>query len=322
MRRIFLGFALAAAFTVAGCRRDAPSPQPAPPPTPGPAAKAVEIALPPPTADATVPEDPRITELLTDIRRHGRCSLLMDCPPAVELVREGRAAVPAIVELLQASRGDDHWRRMLFDALGRLGGSEAAEFLMSRLTASEEPLRADIVFALGHARVVAALPILSELRGGLGDAGDPVLRLALDYALVRLGRDEARADLRAALGSDGLEQLHAGVWLAGLTVVRWLRDPEMTPFVLRCFSHRSRYVRRDAARVCRDLRLRVAVPALIPLLGDESSGVREASLEALRRLTGLRYKRTREQWERWCRASGPCAGAEGSSLDTSGGDGS
>lgn len=276
---------------------------PAPPVTPAP-----ETAPPgPPVPLAEPAAAAKIQALVDELPRRGRCTLVAGCPAADALVREGRSAAPALVALYRRTGGDKYWRQRVLDLLGRGGDEAAVAFLRERLEAPDELLRVDVALALGHRKAAAAEAALVALHDATAPADDRALRLATAYALARLGRAEARAEIHAALDPEETAQLNAGQLRTLLTIVRWLDErgrEDVRAFLRRALADANPILRREAVRLVRDWSLREAVPALIPLVEDASAGVRDLALETLRELTGQRHKRTREQWESWCRETG------------------
>ncbi len=260
-------------------------------------------------APPTVRETAQVTgseALVAELRRHGGCTRLNDCPPARALVRLGRQSVGAIAAAAQNGRDDRFWRVQALDTLGRLGGEEAERFLLDRLSDPDERLGADVILALGHMRSEAAREPVSALIMGDEALYSPELRLAGHYLLARLGDEKALESLRAKLTPAFMENLPPSAMFTALTVIRWLNDRGLTETIFSALSRSNIHVKRVALRLIHDWRLREAAPYLIALLDDDSSGVRREAAKTLTHVTGRRHLHTSEQWLRWCRGEGLC----------------
>ena len=311
MSRLAGALAALAALAVlseAGCRSESP---PAPPSTPaGPPAVAVYPSPTPATpaaASAPAVVTPRVGQLLKRLGAHGGCSRLMGCAVAAELVHEGRDAVGPLIALYRGSRGDAYWRRRVLEILGRIGQPAAVPFLIERLRDPAEPHAVDVALALGHMKALAAKQALLERQASTPTETALPLRLALAYALVRIGERSHWKELGAVAAPDRAATLPAPALETLLAALRWLDTREEgAPAVVAGVAHENVFVRRDAIRLAADWRLHAAVPGLIARLEDETPGVRRLAQETLEKITRFRHKTGRDPWERWCRAAGAC----------------
>lgn len=284
-------------FTAAGpACKDSP-----PKPPPGPTTRLTPVARP-----AVTHGDAKLAGFLTELPKRGQCALLRGCPVAEELVRVGRPAVEPLIRLYERTSGDKHWRKTLLRVLGRIGDPGAVPFLLERLQDPKERLPADAALALGHLRAEEARAPLETLRAAAAERGDVALQLTTAYALTRIGAEEYRSAAVSGLASETRARLDAGRLLVAMEVVRWLDAREHEDAVVALLDHESLFVRRNAVLLARDWRLRAAVPKLIARVEDTSASVREAAIEALQRLSGKRYKRTRAQWDAWCHTKNWC----------------
>ena len=310
----FLLLAALSALVLAGlaCRDrtndvEKPTPAPAtPPPDPAAVSPTTIPAAPPSVSPPPPSTSARIRKLIAELTAQGGCSRLMGCPAAKALLREGDEAVPALLALLRARSGDSHWRRQLFDVLGRIGHPSAIEVLVERLSAPDERLTTDAALALGHMRAVAARDTLAARFAATSAETRPDLRLALAYALVRTGLPEPWQEIAVLGDPERIASLPTAVLETLLVVWRWQDARDSVPAIAAAIAHENVFVRRDAIRLALDWRLHEAIPALIARLEDESAGVRRLALEAMQRITRLRYKTTKAQWERWCRSLASC----------------
>mgnify|MGYP001246341302 CR=1 FL=1 len=278
-----------------------------PPPSPKTPTADTRVAQ---KADTRAPQkaDAAVTRALADMRVRKRCNRVMGCPPGVRLFQHGRAAIPAILKVLERGRhADGYWVVKLLDYLGQLDDVRALPVLYQLL---EDP-RTEV-----HSRAAIALARLGKRssRGPLKaalEAGrfpkDAAYRAALLWALSRVSKPDPRRrqEVLAAfppetstLGGHNPLALMLFADIAG----EWPL-PQAAPTLRLLARHVGTFVRRSAIRALMKLRDQGAVPVLVGRLDDKVPSVRKLALGALGVITGARSRRTPDEWKRWCVAT-------------------
>lgn len=112
-----------------------------------------------------------------------------------------------------------------------------------------------------------------------------------------------------------LQHTNAGIRLDSIYALGETGDQGVIPHLVPMLTDVDLFVRMATARMLEDLDARAAVPALIDALGDGQSAVREASMVALRQITGKDFRfepvasdaeraKKVKSWRAWWKKSG------------------
>lgn len=236
----------------------------------------------------------------------------------MKLLMRGRAAVPGLLEVLEA--GPDDTRFIVAQLLGKIGDERATEPLIAVLRDEQNGYirkeAAEALGKLGDSR--AAAPLLAALH----DDPVPAVRVEAARGLVNLRHPAADSALVAALadwhpdvrkaavlglarlGYDGLGRLlpeltrdsdptvrYVTVQLMGRSEAGVAEHVEVAARLIEALADESGPVREEAARALGRLRVEDAVEPLVEMLATDAGGLEAAAAAgALREITGVEYE--------------------------------
>ena len=213
----------------------------------------------------------RYGEALVRTLRAGLAEQVLEGGPGVAGLARGPRVVEGLVDALESPAAGE--RRLAADLLGRLGGRAAVDPLVAMLADPDDEVRRAAISALATLDGSRLIPAVDRLE--LDPA--PSVRAALGAALDSLGdHGRARAILDGLLaGSSAADRI------AGLDLAARLASGDEDERVTAALADRDPLVRAAAVRAVGSTGDDLAVPALLPLLDDETRVVRRAAAEAL-----------------------------------------
>jgi hypothetical protein len=176
-------------------------------------------------------------------------------------------------------------------ALGRIGPASMPP-LIPLLESEDETMRLNAIRALGEVGAEAVSTLIQALSHESESA-----RYAASTALAKIGSDSVPA-LVVALGSDD-EVLVIG---SANTILQMPGHvDEAIPALIRCLERENIYVRIAVVNALgsQGSYAMVAVPHLIPLLGDADPLIKNVALAALMNITWKDFGDDPEIWEQW-----------------------
>jgi len=285
-----------------GCNNPVREPTAPPPSVQAPASDqaAVSKALAGPKATAPIDYREKVRAIILERGKRQQCNDVTGCPMVATLVALGSKAAPAVEDAFRHSKGDAFWRLSMLTVLGRIGNARSADFLLETARgAPKVAIRARAAMALARLRHKPHLATIKALLPTLKPDEELQVILALGYTVALMGDDYGR-DVITEHFVLPPEPYHRWDRLRpGVVAIGKLRMKSLLPRLSEITRRGDPFVRRDGARALGDLRDLATVETLIELLGDKVPSVREAAQQALSATTGLRHKRSREQWLRW-----------------------
>lgn len=182
-----------------------------------------------------------------------------------------RTAIDALAQQVEHYRGGEAaWAAL--DALARIGDPSSVPLFTSRLADRDEFIRRAAAEGLGRAGEATAI---APLEAGAANDRSGMVRAAMAFALVKLGRDYA-PHLMTLLDDDK----------AVPQVAEYLIElgPPVVPELLNRLKDPKEAVRGNAALILGAVGTKEHVPALGMLAGDREQDVRRAAERAIERI--------------------------------------
>ena len=251
---------------------------------------------------------PRFDEVSVLVKRMGnktKCNDLNGCPLVNALVSMGADAAPAIQSVFGKTRGDDHWRLRLLEALGRMRHPEIPGFLKRvAKSATLQPMRVQALLSLARQGDKDLRKDIESLKSQFHPEKHRAELLAIGFAVAALGDKETGKKLirkHFIVPPVPTQYRRWDLLRPGVYAIGQLRMNEYLPQLEDISERADPFVRREAVRALSALRNKKSIPALVKRLDDEVPGVRMAAVRALQTLTGLYNNKAPNQWRRWWR---------------------
>ncbi len=264
-------------------------------------------------------------ELWADVREHvdtlqraaaaelvGRIGAAGTAGQLYDVMCETAVGIDKLRARIAKSMGDvrkleKRWQEEAAANEGRVAQATADQYAQAKREASElvsQGHRMEILVEAAQRAAALALAreggkelekTMAKMVGTLKRAKDRT-RIDTLQLLTLCSTDAVKEQVRGLLAAE-TEPLAIGTLIDGLAA---LGDTAIEPALIgRHLAHESWYVRARAARALAELRSRAAIPALIARLEKEDGRSRTDVNEALRSLTGQRFKPVVEVWQRW-----------------------